>query len=377
MPGATDKRARENEKGAGGVKIPNLGNNALKPSHQYPDRTNVYNKSPFPDSEPVRTGVLLVNLGTPDSASVSDVRRYLNEFLSDPRVVEAPRLLWFLILHLVILRIRPSRSAKAYKSVWSDEGSPLLAISRRQAKKLQQQLDPEKSSTVVALGMRYGNPSITDALEELRKQNARRILVLPLYPQYSASTVASVFDAVTDELQTWRWIPECRFINNYPEHPDYIEALADSVRHHREQHGKADKLLLSFHGIPQEYVDKGDPYADDCRQTAKKLAEALNLDDSDWLQTFQSRVGTKPWLQPYTDATMKSLAAQGVKSVQVICPGFSVDCLETIEEIDEENRHYFLDNGGERFEYIPALNDSDKHIAMMTSLIAQHTKGWS
>ncbi|OOY98674.1 ferrochelatase [Solemya velum gill symbiont] len=336
----------------------------------------MYDKAPFPDNQPVRTGILLVNLGTPDSASVSDVRRYLDEFLSDPRVVEVPRLLWFLILHLVILRIRPGRSAKAYQSVWSDEGSPLLAISRRQADKLQQQLDPEKSSTVVALGMRYGNPSIADALDELKKQNARRLLVLPLYPQYSASTVASVFDAVTDELQTWRWIPECRFINNYPEHPDYIEALAESVRQHREQHGSADKLLLSFHGIPQEYVDKGDPYADECRQTAEKLAQALNLDNSDWLQTFQSRVGNKPWLQPYTDATMKSLAAEGVKSVQVICPGFSVDCLETIEEIDDENRHYFLDNGGERFEYIPALNDSDDHIAMMSSLIAQHTNGW-
>ena len=336
----------------------------------------MYSKPPFSNDKPPVTGILLVNLGTPDAPTTKDVRRYLKEFLNDPRVVEVPRLIWFLILNLVILRIRPRRSAAAYREVWSDDGSPLLTISRSQATKLQQRLNSENSSMVVALGMRYGNPSISTALEELRQHNARRILVLPLYPQYSATTTASVFDAVTDEIQKWRWIPELRFINNYPDHPGYIAALAESVRKHQLKEGKPDKLLLSFHGIPQEYVDKGDPYSDECRLTSRLLADELGLDDSDWIQTFQSRVGNKPWLQPYTDETMKTIAAKGVSKLQVICPGFSVDCLETIEEINMENREYFLDNGGSEYSYIPALNDSDAHIEMMLSIIHQHTAGW-
>jgi len=336
----------------------------------------MYTSPPFPHHGQQPIGVLLVNLGTPDSPSTKDVRRYLAEFLSDPRVIEVPRLLWMLILHGVILRIRPARSAKAYQRVWGADGSPLLAISRRQADALQAQLDPSGTRFKVVLGMRYGNPSIATALEALRQANARRIVVLALYPQYSASTVGSVFDAVTQTLQQWRWIPEMRFINEYTDHTDYIQALADSVRQHWAEHGKADKLVLSFHGVPQKYACRGDPYARHCRLTTAALVKNLGLGPDEWCQSFQSRVGVEPWLKPYTDHTMMRLAGEGVKSIQVICPGFSSDCLETIEEIDEENREYFLDHGGESFSYIPALNDSPTHIALMQTLVLQHSKGW-
>ena len=336
----------------------------------------MYKTPPFPHQDQQPIGVLLVNLGTPDSPSVKDVRRYLAEFLSDPRVVEVPRLLWMLILHGVILRIRPARSAKAYQSVWAEDGSPLLAISRRQAAALQEQLDSSGSRYRVVLGMRYGNPSIASALDELRQANARRIVVLPLYPQYSASTVGSVFDAVTATLQHWRWIPEMRFINQYTDHPLYIEALADSVKQHWQAHGKAEKLVLSFHGIPQKYACRGDPYARHCRLTTAALVNKLGLGPDDWVQSYQSRVGAEPWLKPYTDHTMMRLAGEGVKSIQVICPGFSSDCLETIEEIDQENREYFMEHGGESFSYIPALNDSAAHIHLMRELVLQHSQGW-
>ena len=322
---------------------------------------------------PEHLGILLVNLGTPDAPTTEDVRRYLAEFLNDTRVVEMPRWLWWFILNAIILRTRPKRSAEAYASVWTDEGSPLMRVSKHQAEALQQQLDERMDQSVkVVLAMRYGNPSIAAGLDQLRQANANRMLVLPLYPQYSAATTASIFDAVTAELQSWRRIPELRFINRYQDHPAYIRALAESVRVAWEQEGKPERLLMSFHGIPQDYADGGDPYPEECRTTASLLAAELGLANEDWKMSFQSRMGRKPWIQPYTDKTLKAWGKEGVKSVHVICPGFAADCLETLEEIAVENRDYFLKAGGQSFHYIPALNESPGHIEVMAELVQQH-----
>jgi len=332
----------------------------------------------FTHDRPDRTGILLVNLGTPDAPDRASVRRYLKEFLWDPRVVEVPRPIWWLVLNLVILNTRPGRSAAAYAKVWTEHGSPLLTISREQEAALRQSLAARFGEHVcVELAMRYGAPSIKHGLETLRDQGARRVLVLPLYPQYSATTTASIFDEVTDQVRRWRWLPELRFINHYHDEPAYISALADSVRNWRQQHGSADKLLLSFHGIPQEYFDKGDPYFCECQKTGRLLAEALGLQQDKWLLTFQSRLGPKQWLQPYTDKTLEQLGRDGVKSVQVICPGFSADCLETLEEIAMENRDTFLESGGERYEYIPCLNAQEPHIDLLSGLVEKHLAGWS
>ncbi|WP_428622896.1 ferrochelatase [Sedimenticola sp.] len=329
---------------------------------------------PAPDNRtPPCTGILITNLGTPDSPSVTDVRRYLKAFLSDPRVVEIPRLVWWLILNGVILRIRPKRSAEAYRKVWTDQGSPLLVISRAITDALQQRLDERLDSPAkVVLAMRYGSPSIEDGLETLRQANAQRILVLPLYPQYSATTTASTFDEISRILRRWRWLPELRFINRYPDDPGYIHALAESVQQFTQTEGECDRLLLSFHGIPQSYADQGDPYADECRLTAERLAAALALKPEQWAITFQSRVGRQAWLKPYTDETLKQWGAKGVKRVHVICPGFPADCLETLEEIGEENREYYLAAGGQTYRYIPALNDRPTHIDALTGLVTKH-----
>jgi ferrochelatase len=334
----------------------------------------MYDQGPFPgDTGAERIGILLVNLGTPDSPEVSDVRRYLAEFLSDPRVVETPRLLWRLILHGIILRTRPKHSAANYRKIWTEQGSPLLTISRRQAAALQQELDSRDGSRFsVALAMRYGNPSLGAALEQLRQNNARRVLVLPLYPQYSATTTASTFDAVTSVLQRWRWLPELRFINHYHDDPGYIEALAASVKAFQQQHGEPERLLLSFHGIPQSYADGGDPYPEECRTTANLLAERLGLSDEQWTLSFQSRLGRQQWVQPYTDQTLRQWGAAGVKSVQLLCPGFSADCLETLEEIAQENRDTFQQAGGGDYHYIPALNDAPDHIGLLADLLQRH-----
>lgn len=335
------------------------------------------NTTDYRHDTPECVGVLLTNLGTPDSAGRSDVRRYLKEFLWDQRVVEIPRIAWWFVLNLIILNTRPKRSSAAYAKVWTDEGSPLLVISKKQAKALQAALESQLSGQVkVELAMRYGNPSIAAGLDKLRQAGARRILVLPLYPQYSASTTASTFDAVTNEIQRWRWIPELRFINHYHDNKGYISALASGIRRYWAEHGQPAKLVMSFHGIPKEYFTAGDPYFCECHKTARLLADELDLSDEQWQLTFQSRLGPKEWLTPYTDKTLESLAREGVKKVHVICPGFSADCLETLEEIAMENKEVFIQAGGEDYAYIPCLNDDSEHIDMLSELLLRHAQGW-
>lgn len=322
-------------------------------------------------------GVLLLNLGTPDAPTVPAVRRYLAEFLWDPRVVEIPRPIWWLILNGIILRTRPARSARAYQTVWTEDGSPLLHISRQQAAAVAPALQSRiKGPVHVALGMRYGNPSVADALANLRAANARRLLVLPLYPQYSATTTASTFDAVTRELGRWRWLPEVRFVNQYHDEPAYIAALVASIRDYWATHGEPERLLFSFHGIPQDYFLGGDPYHCHCQKTARLVVESLGLAQGRWGLSFQSRVGTKEWLRPYTDETLQTWGAEHVGSVQVVTPGFAADCLETIEEIGEENRERFQSAGGGDYSLIPCLNDRPDHIAMLADLIVRHAGGW-
>ena len=324
-----------------------------------------------------KLGILLVNLGSPDAPTASAVRRYLAEFLWDPRVVETPRWLWWLALHGIILRIRPRRSARAYQKVWTDQGSPLVAISRLQTQAIEQSLQKKfRGNVVVDLAMSYGNPSITDGLHALRRAGVRRLLILPLYPQYSATTTASVFDAVTRELRNWRWLPDLRFINHYHDHPKLITALANSIRQQWKAHPRSEKLLFSFHGIPQRYVDNGDPYFCHCQKTARLVAEELQLSDKDWQVVFQSRFGREAWLQPYCNETLQQLAQSGTRSVDIICPGFSADCLETLEEINMENRAVFLEAGGKTYHYIAALNESTEHIDALCEIITAHTFGW-
>ena len=332
---------------------------------------------PIAHQQTPKIGVLLINLGTPDAPDRTAVRRYLKQFLSDRRVVELPRLVWWPLLHLIILNTRPARSARAYQKVWTEQGSPLLVTACAQADALRVQLHACAGEDVLTeLAMCYGSPGIPQGLDRLRHAGARRILVLPLYPQYSATTTGSVFDAVTCTLRRWRWLPELRFINHYHDEPAYIAALANSVRTHRTHHGSADKLVMSFHGIPQDYFNQGDPYYCECQKTGRLLAEALGLAADEWVLTFQSRLGPKKWLQPYTDQTLRQLATDQVRSVQVICPGFSADCLETLEEIAQENRDIFLQSGGEQFQYIACLNDTAVHIEMLTDLVMRHLQGW-
>lgn len=333
--------------------------------------------NPFSHDSPETTGILITNLGTPDAPTASALRRYLGEFLWDPRVVEMARPLWWAILHGVILRIRPGRAAKAYRTVWTDAGSPLLVISRRQADGLQRTLERNlPGATQVALGMRYGSPSIRQALETLREHGARRILALPLYPQYSATTTASTLDAIGSVFRDWRWVPDFRFVAHYHDHPAYILALANSIREYREKHDSDARLLFSFHGIPKRYFLAGDPYHCECQKTARLVAEALGLDASQWGVAFQSRFGREEWLQPYTDHTLQKWARDGQRNVQIVCPGFSADCLETLEEIDAQNRELFLAAGGEQFAYIPALNDRPDHLHALAEIVSQNLQGW-
>lgn len=337
----------------------------------------VKNNPSFFHGKTESTGVLLVNLGTPEEATAPAVRKYLGQFLSDPRVVEIPRLVWLPLLHGLILRKRPAASAENYKKVWTDEGSPLLSISQKQAKLLQQEMEMRfKGPVYIELAMRYGTPSIESGLEALQEKGAQRILVLPLYPQYSATTTATTFDEIARVLKTWRWIPELRFISQYHDNPAYIKTLAESVKEHWKENGQANMLLMSFHGLPKRNLDLGDPYFCQCHKTARLLAEKLGLKDNKWKLTFQSRFGKAEWLKPYTDKTLMAMPSEGVKSVDVICPGFPTDCLETLEEINGENREYFMQAGGEQYKYIPALNTNPAHIHALSDLIQQHTQGW-
>ena len=328
-----------------------------------------------------KIGILLSNLGTPDAPTKAAVKPYLRQFLSDTRVIEPPppRWIWQIILNAVILNLRPKKSAKAYKTVWDThgEGSPLLSIAKKQKNAIASELEKNAPGKfIVSLGMSYGNPSMGSALNELESQGCKNIIVLPLYPQYAGASTGSVFDAVAREFMTWRNVPELRFISSYNKEDLYIEALANSVKEYQAAHGKPDLLLMSYHGIPKRYFDKGDNYPCQCCKTTFLLASKLNLKPNEYTMTFQSRLGAGEWMKEYTDKTLKALPAKGVKNVQVICPGFSADCLETIEEISEENHDYFMESGGEKFGYIPALNDRKDHIEFLTQLLLKNAVGW-
>lgn len=331
-----------------------------------------------PAIQSVQAGVLLVNLGTPSAPTAKAVRPYLAQFLADPRVIETPRWLWWLILHGVILRVRPARSAHAYGKVWTERGSPLRFGSEALASGLQAELMRQRPDAPirVALAMRYGEPSVEHTIVQLQRDGVRRLLVLPLYPQYSATSTGSVLDALADSIKTLRWPPELRIVNDYHDDPGHIEALAVSIERWWKAHGRGERLLLSFHGIPERYLHAGDPYFCQCHATARLLRERLGLADDQLLISFQSRVGRERWLHPYTDATVRRLAAEGVRKLDVACPGFAVDCLETLEEIAMQNRDFFIDAGGETLRYIPALNDSAEQVDSLAALVLRHTQGW-
>lgn len=320
--------------------------------------------------------MLITNLGTPDAPQRRALRRYLKEFLSDPRVVEFPRWLWWLLLNLVVLNIRPGRSAEAYRKVWTDQGSPLLVYTRRLAESVKQRAGERwPEPPLIDYAMRYGQPSISAAMRRMHDAGLQRLLVLPMYPQYSGSTTGSTFDAVARELSGWRRVPELRFVDGYHDAPLYIEALTGTIqRVWREKRGEL--LLMSFHGVPERYLMRGDPYHCQCHATARLLAQRLGLEDHQWQVVFQSRFGREPWLQPYCDETLKSLPARGVRSVDVVCPGFAVDCLETLEEIAMQNRELFEAAGGESFQYIPCLNEEETHRDMVLDLVDRYTRGW-
>jgi ferrochelatase len=333
------------------------------------------NNTEFTHSRPSKIGVLMVNLGTPEAPTAKALKLYLKEFLSDPRVVEIPRLVWFFILNGIILPFRSKKSAHAYESVWTEQGSPLMFNTKQLSEAVQEQLSGEE--VVVEFAMRYGQPSVDSQISEMLAKGVEQLLVLPLYPQYSATTSASVFDAVAQSFVDRRWFPELRFINQYHDDPAYISALADKVRAHWEVHGRAEKLMLSYHGIPKRNWDMGDPYACHCFKTSRLLTEELGLEKDDVLTCFQSRFGKAEWLQPYTEQTLKALPSQGIESVQVMCPGFSVDCLETLEEIAEENKEYFLEAGGKDYQYIECLNRDQAHVDVMKGIILKHIQGWT
>ncbi len=322
-----------------------------------------------PSSRPV---LLLVNLGTPDAATAPAVRRFLAQFLHDYRVVELTRWLWCPILHGVILPLRSGPVARKYARVWLPDGSPLMVYSRALADALQVAL-PEFE---VALAMRYGNPSVPAVLQQLQAQGMQQVLVLPLYPQYSASTSGSVFDAVAEEFSGWRRVPAQRFIADYHDDDGWLQALVASVHAHWAAHGRGDKLLLSFHGLPERMVKQGDPYARQCVAGAHALAARLGLADGEWELSYQSRFGREQWLQPATSERMAALGAEGLRRVDVLCPGFAADCLETLEEIAIENAEIFAKAGGGELRYIPALNAVPAHVSALAALARRHAPGW-
>ncbi|WHZ11279.1 MAG: Ferrochelatase, protoheme ferro-lyase [Burkholderiaceae bacterium] len=322
------------------------------------------------------TAVVLCNLGTPDAPTPAALRRYLAEFLSDPRVVELPRALWWAILHGIVLRTRPAKSAAKYARIWRDDGSPLKVWTERQALLLRGWLGERGHRVSVHYAMRYGTPALPEVLDAAVKQGAARVLILPAYPQYSGTTTASVFDAVYAWAAARRTIPELRFVNGYHDDAGYIAALARRVQGHWREHGRADHMLMSFHGVPERTRRLGDPYHDQCRETARLLAERLGLAPDRHTVTFQSRFGGARWLQPYTQPTLVALARAGTRSVEVICPGFTSDCLETLDEIDHEARQAFLGAGGAAFHYIPCLNDLPAWITALCDIAQRQIAGW-
>jgi ferrochelatase len=315
-----------------------------------------------------KTGVLICNLGTPETYKTKDVRRFLRQFLSDGRVIEIPKIIWWFILNGIILTLRPSKSAKLYKSVWTKEGSPLLVLSKKLTEKLKKSVG---DSCEVELAMRYGNPSMESALMSLKNKNCRKLIVIPMFPQYSGTTTGSIFDEVARVLSKWRWVPSLSFVNSYHDHPKYINALADSLSNHIKNNSP-QKIIFTYHGIPKRNFDLGDPYQCYCQKTTRLVAEKLNLEDDTYITTFQSRFGPAEWLKPYTSDTMGELPLQEVKNVLVVAPAFSVDCLETIEEIDQENKEIFLKAGGEKFTYAPCLNDSSGQVNLLKAIIDKH-----
>ena len=344
---------------------------------------------PYRHGAAPRTGLMLMNLGTPEAPTAAAVRPYLKEFLGDPRVVEMPRALWWLILNGIILNTRPKKSAEKYAKIWTAEGSPLLVHTRRQADLLAKALNSPSpaltgrvdkrsasTETLIEYAMRYGSPSIAAALSRLREQGCTRILAFPLYPQYSASTTATAFDALFAWLAQTRNMPEIRTVRSFHDHPAYIAALAANIGEYWAAHGRPDKLLMSFHGVPRDTLDQGDPYHCECQKTGRLLAEALGLAASDYALTFQSRFGRAAWLQPYTAATLEALGKQGVGRLDVVCPGFVGDCLETLEEIALEGKALFLAAGGKEFRYIPALNEHPQWISALAAIACEHLAGW-
>ncbi|HXZ59068.1 MAG TPA: ferrochelatase [Steroidobacteraceae bacterium] len=325
-----------------------------------------------------RIGILLVNSGTPETATAPAVRRFLRRFLSDPRVVELPRLLWLPILYGLVLPLRPARIARKYRSIWTEAGSPLRGLSEQLHAALTTTLAQRMLAPLsVELGMLYSPPSVREALGRLRASGAQRILVLPLFPQYCGATTGAVYDSVSEELRRWRWLPELRFVAEYHDHPGYIEALRASVAEHWSREGRTAHLLMSFHGIPERRFREGDPYFCKCQKTARLLADELMLRESEWSVAFQSRFGPSGWLKPATSEVLGGMPARGARSVTVVCPGFAVDCLETLEEIAIENRASFMGAGGERFQYVPALNARPAHAQCLADLIVEHTQGWT
>jgi len=331
----------------------------------------------FIHGTPEKTGILLVNLGTPDAPTAQAVRPYLKQFLGDPRVVEIPRLVWWLILNGVILNVRPKKSAAKYASVWLKEGSPLRVYTERQASLLQGYLgERTRAPVVVDYAMTYGQPSIPDVLRKLKAQNCQRILVVPLFPQYAASSTAPVFDQVFGEMQQLRNMPALRTIKHFHDHPGYIKSVVANINEYWMKHGRPEKLLMSFHGVPQYTLDKGDPYHCECHKTGRLVAEALGLTREQYTVSFQSRFGRAEWIKPYTTATLLELGKTKTRRVDVVCPGFVGDCLETLEEIAMEGREDFQHAGGGEYHYIPCVNDRSDWIHALTDLVIENLQGW-
>ena len=332
---------------------------------------------PVPAPSYATSAVLLVNTGTPEAPRSPAVRRFLRRFLSDPRVVELPRALWLPLLYFLVLPLRAPRSARRYRQIWQNEGSPLLLHTGRLREALERELNALRGAIRVEQAFLYSPPYVDETLEVLRHAGVRRLMVLPLYPQASGSTTGAVYDQVGRALRRWRALPELRYIPGYCAEPGYISALAASLGDHWRLHGRSGHLLMSFHGIPQSMVARGDRYADECHRTAAEFAAALDLAPRDWSLSYQSRFGANRWLTPATNQTLRELPRRGVRSVSVICPGFAADCLETLEEIALENRAAFLEAGGEHFDYVPALNERADHAAALAGLILRRTADWA